>query len=420
MRICLDKLHLLTNKGITLSALGQIQDALNCYEQALKIAPHSPAILGNIANSLTKLNRAPEALEYFAEAAKLNPSNHKTLCNMSIAYRDLGQIQQSIECCQKAIALCPDYAEGHLTLGINHLLLGDFEQGWSNYQWRWHLPSYSFVNNFHKPWKGDLEDLKNKSLLILSEQGLGDAIQFIRYASWIKSQQPTTTLLVSARSQLHQLLQNTGLFTQIFHSKKPIPTDQYDRYVLLMDLPYIFWEDLDSIPRPISIKTTTPSSSIKDILNRYKNKFRIGISWSGSPTNHSNLKRSCSLKRFSSLAAMKDVQLFSLQKNQDCQQLTEVNFPIVDLGGHSRDLADTAGIIQEMDLIITVDSSLAHLAASLDQKTWVLLSYVSDWRWLISREDSPWYPSIRLFRQCSYNNWSELFERLQHTLARLL
>jgi len=406
--------------GIVLHQLGQDHQAIEAYQTATRLDPRLAEPYNNLGIIHKEQGDFPKAEQLYERALVLDPDGPETLYNLANIYKEQGQCEKAIRCYTKAIELKPDYADAHWNLSIACLLRGNLAQGWAQYQWRTRtkLATSLCHHSYDQPaWTGT--PFRGKRLLIYSEQGLGDTIQFARYLPLVKAL--GGQVLVETWAPLKRLLQSVDGIDRVMEtSSEKIPDTEFDLCVSIMDLPRLFRTTLASIPNQVPYLTTDQQGTDieKELFNR--DKLNVGIVWAGAPTHGNDKNRSCDLHLFKSLADIPGVRLFSLQKGSASAQLDRhPDLPIQDLIGSCGDLMNTACIMQHLDLIITVDTALAHLAGALRKPTWTLLPFAPDWRWLLNREDTPWYPTMRLFRQDVPGDWQGVFERVQQALTTL-
>ncbi|MCP3907085.1 MAG: glycosyltransferase family 9 protein, partial [Oceanicoccus sp.] len=289
------------------------------------------------------------------------------------------------------------------------LLTGNYKKGWPEYEWRLKTKAHR-LRDFHKPvWDGST--LNGKTILVHTEQGFGDTIHFIRYLPMIQAQ--GRNVIFECLPNLTRLLKNSAGINNIIE-RAPKPTVKYDTHIPLLSLPGIFGTTLDSIPSGIPYITVN-SELIEQWRTRFDkdNGFKVGIVWSGNRHNKKDHIRSCTLTDFAPLMEIPGTSFYSLQKGPAS---AEANNPpkgleIINLDNEINDFADTAAAIAYLDLVISVDTAVVHLAGALGKPVWTLLHFAPDWRWLLNRNDSPWYPGMQLFRHTKGNDWTELFEK---------
>jgi hypothetical protein len=356
-----------------------------------------------------------------------------------------GRPEEAIDAYNQVLKVMPDSAETHFNRSISLLLTGNFEEGWDEYEWRFRssgkktdaMPEKSLMR-----WDGS--SLNKKRILVNDEQGIGDTLQFIRYLPMLKER--GGSVIFETSKPLKSLLEKfPGLDELVEASPVGMSEIESDFYVPLMSLPGIFKTTLETIPDGIPYIFAS-NKKIKLWQNRInKHRFNVGIVWAGNPTakyeqaglsglEHVNLawagnpshkiadSRSNRLECFKPLAEIEGVQLYGLQKGAASGQAEELSnsINVINLGEEFEDFSDTAGVIENLDLIITVDTSVAHLVGAMGKSVWVLIPYVPDWRWMLDREDSPWYPTMRLFRQQRKGDWDHVFERVANELGVLV
>ena len=402
------------NLGNTLKEQGKLDEAVVCYRQALQLQPDYAEAHNNLGVVLKAQERLEEAVASFQQALEANPNYAEAYNNLGIARKAQGKLDEAMGYFQQALQIRPHYAEGHFNFSLTRLLMGDCKQGWPEYEWRWKCELSP--RQFSQPmWDGG-SPLAGRTILLHAEQGLGDTIQFIRYAPLVKA--PDNIVIVECHESLIRLLDNCPGIDRLVAQGCPLP--HFDLHTPLMSLPRIFQTDWDSIPADIPYLQSpeTDRPEIAAILNAHGGKQRIGVVWAGNPSHQNDHNRSCSPSYFRPLAQLPDVALFSIQKGGCSAEMLNASteIPATDLSRFLEDFADTASAVMALDLVITVDTAAAHLAGALGKPVWVLLPFAPDWRWLLEREDSPWYPTMRLFRQKSLGDWQETFERVAAAL----
>jgi len=410
------------NLGQALQELKRFEEALICYSQAITIKPDYAEAYSNRGSVLHELMRFNEALTNFYKAIQINPGlSAKTYNNIGLSLLQLRRLDEAIASYQKAITIQPDYVQAHWNLSLAHLLSGNFKDGWLGYEFRWkneEIKAIIVTRSFTQPlWLG-AEPLKNKTILLYSEQGFGDTIQFCRYVPLVASL--GAKVILEVQSPLVKLIAGLEGVNQIISTGDNLP--DFDYQCPLLSLPLAFKTELQTIP-----KFSRYIKSDQDKLARWqlqlgkKTTPRIGIVWSGSLTHSNDHNRSLTLSQLLSYLPS-NYEYISLQKEiRDIDQdtLTEHN-EIKHFGNILQDFTDTAALCELMDIVLSVDTSVAHLAGALGVPTWVLLPYNPDWRWLLNRADSPWYPSMRLYRQPAIDDWNSVFDKIKSDLASIL
>ncbi|MEM9008607.1 MAG: tetratricopeptide repeat protein [Cyanobacteria bacterium P01_F01_bin.86] len=392
--------------------------AITHLKRALVLRPEYPEALNTLGSVLIKTEQFEAAATYLNQALTLKPDFTAAYCTLGNLRVQQQQFTEAIALYEKALAIAPDYAEAHADLGLAYLRLGDYPRGFTEYEWRVRCQGENgkaLVPDFPLPrWDGS--DPSGKTLLIFAEQGFGDTLQFIRFAPLLRER--GARLILNCPAPLHRLL---GTLTDLaaINSELRFPMAA-DAWTPSMSLPHWLNIDLATLPAtvpylqiPADAQVTLPTVDPQPAL-------KVGIVWACSPGS-THLVRSCPLERFLNLAsALPDVAFYSLQKQapeRDHRTLAAHADKIIDLADQLQDFADTAAAIAQLDLVISVDTSVAHLAGALGQPVWTLLAQVPDWRWLVEREDSPWYPTMHLFRQTEAGDWNGVFDRLQQTLC---
>jgi len=413
LRIKADFPVALSNLGNTLKQQGKLEDAVASCREALRYKPDYGTAYNNLGVALVALGDLDEAASSFGKALALMPNDAVAHANLGAAQVRQGRFDEGTANAQRALRIDPKYAEAHKNQAIVWLLMGQFERGWAEYEWRWDCPG-SRLPDFEKPrWDGS--SLEGRAILLYAEQGLGDTIHFVRYAKLLQDQGART--IVASQKPLLRLLSSCGGIDELVAQKAKLPP--YDVYAPMLSVPGILGTTLETIlaHTPYLGADAPLVQRWRERLERYPG-FRIGIAWQGSPDFHADRQRSVPLHHFEPLAKIPGVRLFSLQKDNGVEQIEALNgaFEVIDFGdeldGESGPFMDTAAIMSNLDLIVTSDTSIPHLAGALDVPVWMALSLSPDWRWLLEREDSPWYPSMRLFRQRQLGDWSEVFARI--------
>lgn len=408
----------------TLRAAGQrlVEDphdrqAYQNYRTLLERSADPAAGYNDLAIAMTQLGRLDWAQACFCRAIAFDPGQAHFFNNLGRLLRDRGRTEEAIGFYRDAVQLQPDYANAQWNLSLSLLATGRFIEGWQRFTWRKHADLEAILDSHRqtqeKLWQG--ETFHGRRLLIRYEQGCGDNIQMARYLPLVKAR--GGTVLMETQSALCSLFQDLpGADTVIEAASDGKPTVEFDLCTFALDLPRIFKTELNTIPAPLAYLKSDPDKHRQWQVRLIGPEKKIGIVWAGSPRHSNDKKRSCSLDHFASLADLENMLLFSLQVGANSQTKYN-NHRIVDLGSYIRDFSDTAAIISNLDLVISVDTAVLHLAGALGRPVWGLLPYVADWRWLLNRSDSPWYPSMRLFRQPHPDDWGSVFNAVQRELS---
>jgi tetratricopeptide (TPR) repeat protein len=418
------------NRGIILQELKRFDEALESYDLAIKINPNYVDAFVNRGNTLQELKRFYEALESNDLAIKINPNFAELFYNRGIILQELKRFDEAFDSYDFAIKINPDYADAYWNKSLSLLLLGKVELGWQLFEWRWKRePLLLHSRCFSQPlWLGQ-EELHGKTMLLHAEQGLGDTIQFCRYAKLVKARGAHVIL------EVPQAL--VGLLSQLEGVDELIPTGStlpdFDYHCPLMSLPLAFKTELNSIP--------SSTKYISADLNKSKEwrhklgpteKLKVGVVWNGGfranqPKVWSvNERRNIQLSIFSSYLKDVDVDFYSLQKGDPAESEIkgrELDFwpngNFYNFMGEVNDFTDTAALIDNLDLVIAVDTSTAHLAAAMGKPTWILNRFDSCWRWLLDRNDSPWYESVKLYRQDESRDWAAVMTQVVQDLKSM-
>jgi tetratricopeptide (TPR) repeat protein len=407
------------HRGIAHSALKQWDQAVASYDQAIALEPDYSDALANRGGALMQLGLIEAALANFERLIALHPGDAEGHYTRGVALFALERIDDALASFEQAIALEPDLAKARSNVGLLRLLKGDFALGWEKFESRWtNKDLISTKRDLTQPlWLGDA-DLSGKTILLHSEQGLGDAIQFCRYVPMIATKGAKVILEVSP--WLTDLMKTLGGDPEVVGLGGPLP--DFELHCPLLSLPLAFKTRMETIPGEVPYLSAHPS-----YVAKWKARIQpstgphIGLVWAGNPKHANDHHRSIGLQSMLPLFSSSGAQFFSLQKNlrEGDAEILQNNPKIFQLGNDLETFADTAAIVSILDLVISVDTSVAHLAGALGKPVWILLPFVPDWRWLLEREDSPWYPTARLFRRSRRGDWSEVIEKVAHALSGL-
>jgi tetratricopeptide (TPR) repeat protein len=410
-----DYAEALSNRGNTLYKLKRFEEALASCDRALALRPEYAEALVNRGNTLNGLKRFGEALASYDRAITLRPGYAEGLSNRGTTLNELKRFQEALASYDRALALRPNHAEAHVNEALTRLLLGDFERGWKKYEWRWKKASFtSPVRNFAQPlWLG-ANTIEDKAILLHSEQGFGDAIQFCRYVPRVVER--AARVILEVPKPLHQLMSTLPGAAQIISRGDPLP--DFDLQCPLLSLPLAFGTRLETIPS-VTPYLRAPPQAVMNWNARLGPRIypRIGLAWSGRLTHENDHNRSIGL---SSLLPLLGFNATYVSLQQDVRAgdaiVLQDRDDILRFGDELKNFSDTAALMSNLDLIISVDTSVAHLAGALAKSFWVLLPFIPDWRWLLDRDDNPWYPTARLFRQDDTRDWDNVIVRVQAAL----
>jgi tetratricopeptide (TPR) repeat protein len=405
---------------------GHLDKALLRFERARAERPGSAEANNNIGNVLKDQGKLEEALASYAKAMKSQPGNAVVMNNMGDILRQLHRFAEATSQLRKAIALKPDLKEAHYNLSLVLFMLGDLAAGLPAYESRLDVDRKSqyaasgvwatLSQLAAVPrWQG--EPLRGRSLLIWTEQGIGDSLMMLRYLPKLVDR-GAGKIVVYCAPALSGIFR--GKADLILDNRSPLPVGCFDLHCPIMSLPYVFKTTLDSIPNAVPYLAAAESFSSRwnKRLHDYP-ALKVGLAWAGNRALKSDRLRSFALERYAPLMTVPGVHFFSLQKGDAAQELQAKGWPIHDWMHDCGDLTETAALIDQLDLIISVDTAVAHLAGALGKPIWLLNRFESEWRWMLEREDSPWYPSMRIFRQPVVHDWDSVIGRVRNELAML-
>jgi tetratricopeptide (TPR) repeat protein len=414
------------NLGFVLLEQKQIADAKRLLEQAVSINPAAADgyyLLGKISQ---EQNRSDGAIENFNRALRVNPDFVEAHHSLGITLRAQGRLDEALRSFDKALSLRPGFPESRFGKSLLLLLRGDFAEGLELFESRLeicdekHILDWIAFLSDHpgKPrWRG--QDLGGKTLLIWVEQGAGDSMMAMRYLPKL-AEKGVGRVLVLSDPSLTRLMQTLPAVSEITTRVDTLSLDSFDYHCPIMSLPLLFGARLDTIPNAVPYLSVTAEAKRK-WLERLagRNGLRVGLVWAGNKKYGKDLLRSLSIRQLGPLIKTAGVTFISLQKGDAAAELAEMSWPILDWMNECEDFSDTAALVVNLDLVISVDTSVAHLAGALGKPVWLLNRFESEWRWQLDREDSPWYPTMRIFRQSALNDWDGVVERVASELGRL-
>jgi tetratricopeptide (TPR) repeat protein len=398
-----------SNKGVSLNALKRYDEALAHYDQAIQLNPDYAEAWSNKGVSLNILKRYDEALAHYDQAIQLNPGYAEAWSNKGISLNALKRYDEALAHYDQAIQLNPNYSDAYWNKGLTNLLLTKFDEGWDLYKHRWGKINSEKYRHHQFNELLYIDNLEKKNILVWHEQGLGDSIQFSRYIPQLIKLGANVTFQV--QKPLFKLFKKQLSCSVIADTAIE---SRFDFQVPLLNLPQLFKTNLSNIPSAINFHPTNDDISLwKNKLNLSEKKLNIGVAFSGNSNHTNDLSRSISLNDFSSLFEYGEFFLIQKELNQiDKEKLNQFK-NVFFLGDQINDFVDTASIIMNMDLIISVDTSLIHLAGSLNKVSYLMLPWSPEWRWLLDRSDSPWYPSIEIFRQQTLGDWDSVINQIK-------
>jgi tetratricopeptide (TPR) repeat protein len=416
-----DNALVLQMRGTALRGLKRFEEYLADSQRAHALDPNNVETLNNIAEALLSLGRYEEALPWFDRALALRPNYVLALINQASTLTQLRRFDEAVAIYHHVDAIDPGNSEAEWNLSLVRLLTGDFEAGWDGREARWGTRSrQANAPKLSKPmWLGK-EAIEGKTILVHADEGLGDTIQFVRYVPMVAALGARVVLAVQDQA-LALLSSFPGVSECIPVSASPLPS--FDLHCPICSLPLAFKTRLETIPSATAYLPAPADARVQAWEDRLgpRGKLRVGFVWSGNPGHGNDRNRSMPLRMFARMLDV-DATFVSLQKDprlEDQAALRELT-GIVDLSAELTDFTETAAVISCLDLVISVDTSVAHLAAALGRPTWILLPYVPDYRWLLDRDDSPWYPTVRLFRQTETQDYETVLDRVRSELIALI
>jgi tetratricopeptide (TPR) repeat protein len=408
------------NRGLALAGLDRRADALASYDRALALRPDYAEAHNNRGLLLQSLNRQEEALAAYDRAEALKRDYADAANNRGLALHELHRYAEALASYARALALQPDFAEAHFNQSLTQLAVGDLGPGWVNYEWRWKTrKSTAPWREFPEPlWLGR-EPLAGKTILLHAEQGFGDTIHFARYVPRVAAL--GADVVVETQPALNGLLARLGSVCAVVEQGNELPA--FDCHCPLGSLPLAFATDLATIPAEVPY-LAADAARVAHWQARVAPRRRpaVGIVWCGNPTFRGDYNRSMTFAAFAPILAAVDAAFVTLNPGRTERDGAELAAQpnVVDVAPELGDFDDTAAVIANLDLVVTTDTAVAHLAGALGKPVWILLSGSPDWRWLIEREDCPWYPSARLFRQAILGDWRPVIARVRRELANFV
>lgn len=402
------------NLGLLFQEKGNVEQAIKFYNAAIESNPALYLAYYNLGNAYREKEMFSDAILYYSKAIDAKKDFSDAYYNIGVVYELLFDLKNALQNYNTALNYEPNHIYAHWNKSLLLLLNGDYKNGFEEFEWRL-LRNESVKRNFIKPRLTDLK-ITGKKIYVYCEQGLGDTIQFVRFLSGLKTMgcylifevDPLLVNLFSGLKFIDKLVPRLSLDE---------PKVDYDYQLSLLSLPKLFETTIEKIPSDTPYLQTDINK-----LEHWNNELaaeylKVGIVWAGNPNHSRDKMRSVSLNSFGKIAGVNSLRLFSLQMGEAAKEITEVNFNISDLGSLGmNDFSDTAAVISNLDLVITVDTSVVHLAGALGKQTWLLLPYFPDWRWMLERTDSPWYPSLKLFRQPKPGDWDTVFQNVMDEL----
>ena len=409
--------HAHDNLGIALRKRGELDEAIQWHRRAIALNPDLPEAHDHLGSTLAEMDRIEEAIASHRQAVTLKPAYAAGHSNLATAYVLALRLDDAIASFHRALEVEPANPSVHWNYSNALLLAGRFDEGWKEYEWRWQAPELKKSKPAYAgpEWRG--EDLTGKTLLLYGEQGFGDVLQFVRYAAMARER--GANVLLVPQPELARLLATVPGVSRVIVAGDPLPA--YDFHVSLLSLPFLFRTRLESIPRSVPY-LSADKARVQSWRARLENSraLKAGLIWGGRKSLRFDRLRSCALSDFAPLARVEGVDFYSLQTGEQAVQAGSPpsGMSLTDWTGELADFADTAALMENLDLVISVDTAGAHLAGALGKPTWLLNRYQTEWRWLLDREDSPWYPTMRIFRQPKPGGWKAVMEQVAGELKK--
>jgi Flp pilus assembly protein TadD len=401
--------------GSVYSDLRDYPRAAECFARAIEINPRYADAHYNMGNACQRMREYDKALGCYQNALRLNPRDHEAWTNLGNFHKQLNQFAPALAAYERALQLQPDFALAHWNRAIALLMAGRLREGFQEYEWRWRMNSPIFVpRSFSQPlWNG--QPIREKSLFIHAEQGMGDAIQFVRYLRLVRPH--AARIILETPVPLKSLFEQASCADLVVALGEAPPP--FDFHIPLMSLPRLCQTDLETIPNGVPY---LPAPACVDFPAVPSGHLKVGLTWAGNLSSEDLADRSIRLEELAPLFEIPGVIFFGLQAPMPPRDepVARALPNLLNLGPHLSDFRRTAAVIGQMDLILSVDTAVAHLAGALGKPVWTLLMHSPDWRWFLDRADSPWYPTMRLFRQTERGQWAPPILRMAQELRRLL
>lgn len=404
------------NLGSVLHMQGKLEEALACYRRALDLDPSQPEAIQNYAS----LTRDPEvlaqAIEGYLRQTRANPNDAVAFTNLANTYRELGRYREALESFERAIAADPDNAEAHFSRSFVLLLCGDYAQGWREYEWRWRISAFNAPLREFPEAMWDGREIADGAILLNAEAGFGDTLQFVRYAPLVAER--CSSVILRCPAELSSLMKAVKGVGAVVSHREALPP--YAAHLPMMSLPKVFGTTLQNVPwtGPYVHADPERAAAWRPLVEADAGQLKAGLVWAGRPQQWDDRKRSITLDLLAPLARIAGVIFYSLQKGEAAAQASSPpkGMKLVDLTARIQDFSDTAALVSHLDLVITIDTSVAHLAGAMGVPTWVLVAHAPDWRYHLERSDNPWYPTMRLYRQDRDGDWAGPIARVAEML----
>ncbi len=398
--------------GCVLTDLGRFEAALEAFRRALTLNRHSARTIACLGRLFERKSDLLSAADAFRDAVKLDPALLPAYVDLGFVLYGLGEFAEASDCFHHVLQLKPDSAEATANLALIHLAQGHFSRGWPEYEWRWKVGAGDDRRFVERQWRG--EPLQGESILLYAEQGLGDTMQFVRYAPLVTAR--GGKVILEVQPALHGLLGGMEGVSQVVSRGDRLP--HFTWQCPLLSLPLAFGTETGTIPAKVPYLFPDPMKMEEWQGRLAGNTRRIGLAWAGNPKHPRDRIRSIALDQLTALMKVPGTTFYSLQFGPGAEQMKQLSADVrlIDLAEELKDFANVAAIVANFDLVICIDSAMAHLAGAMGKPVWILLNKGCDWRWLQEREDSPWYPTARLFRQTIAGAWAEVVSRIEGEL----
>jgi Tfp pilus assembly protein PilF len=401
------------NVGVAHHKAGRSARAVDCHRRAIALQPGVSSNYNNLANALRGLSQPGEAIREIEAGLRIEPSSAILRLNLGDALREAGRIQESVAAYDELLRMEPSLAEAHFGRGFSLLLAGDMAAGWDEYEWRWRLKDHPPPRELPQPsWQG--EPLDGARILVHAEQGAGDCIQFARFIPELVLR--GATVILECPGPLVRLCRTIQGVREVIPKGSPLPA--FDRSCALMSVPRFLKTTLDSVPAPVPyLRAPEKGPELPRDARAKSSDLKVGLVWAGAPGHRNDRHRSIPLELLEPLLTHAGTVFYNLQLRPDLGGASHpLEAQMINLASLIKDYSDTAALVAQLDLVISVDTSVAHVAGALGRPVWLLLPFAPDWRWLLGREDSPWYPIMRLFRQPQPGDWTAVVKHVETEL----
>ena len=416
VRLCPQSVDYQLNLGNLLATEGRLGEAAVRYREALRLRPGDVDVRLLAGATLAAGEMPADAVVLLRQVLAARPDSVQAHLSLGTAYLELARFDEGLACFDRVLGLSPDHALAHFNRALALLSLGRYREGWRDWEWRWRCRAFydHILPRPEQRWDGS--SLDGQTVLLYAEQGYGDTLQALRYVPSVRRR---GRVILRCGRDLVGLVARAGLADVVVGSDDPLPP--FDRHAALMSLPGLFDTTAETVPPPVHglVPRQALVETWRDRLST--DRWLVGVCWQGNPNHPKNGARSVPAERFTALARVSGVRFVNLQKGSTAPVVAwkGAEGRLVDLRGAWADFEELAAIVSQLDLVITVDTSVAHLAGTLRKPVWLALPFAADWRWMIDHDTSRWYPTVRLFRQPARGDWSSVFERLGDALAEL-